>query len=252
MRNAKTAPFLDSIAQWSTAAGHVSTFQEFQRLMRKLVSSAVAALQIRARAVRFDAMDSFWLSQTMVRIYSVLVVAILCRRWWLLHGVSLIVVERILLVLVKWTGYTLDDRALRFSLNYIRGWLNRFKRDGERILTGEAAFKFALTSQVIRQAPIGVSFVKHYIRYKAGTLRSSFLDELGQNRFENLRQNGVVLPDFTIPDLPAVDAIRRLSSIRLSSRGSGVEQRPEQPPTETKSQSKSCIQDDLRFVSSVT
>ena len=192
-------------------------------------------------------MDNFWLSRTLVRIYSVVAVAVLFRRWWVLHGVSLIVVERILLVVAKWTEYTLDDRALRFSLKYIRGWLNRFKRDGERILTGEAAFKFALTSQVIRQAPIGVSFVKHYIRYKADTLRSSFLYELGQNRFEDLRQNGVALSDFAMPDLPGVDAIRRLSSIRLSSRGSGVEQRPEQLLAETKSQSKSFVHDDLRF-----
>lgn len=181
----------------------ITSVQDARKLAYLVINDACAVLLKHAEESRQEVSDSFWLSQTLLYIYSVIALAAFFQRWWILHGISLILLEKIVVVIAKWTAYTLDDRALAFARKYIQGWLDLFLREGEKILSGEAAMKFALSYTVISQVPTGYSYLKYYIRYKSKLLREDFLSEVGGNRFKTLRESA-----FSSVKLPALPSVR--------------------------------------------
>lgn len=159
---------------------------DFSRLMVQrgsLVKPPVGEEEMHRR--RHDNGDggNIWMSRTVFYMYAIAALALLTHRLWILHGISILILDKIMEVSTKWIVYTLDDKELRYACKYIRGWLELFLREGEEILTGEAAWKFAMTYTIIAQAPTGISYVRYFIHYKMIESRREFMQELGINRF---------------------------------------------------------------------
>lgn len=133
--------------------------------------------------------DYFWLSGTALYMYAVFALALLTHRLWILNGISVIVLGKVLAVVVKWSTFILDDDELRFAIKYIRGWLRLLLQEGEEILSGKAAWKLATAYGLLSNAPTGVSYLRYFVRYKMTGLRLEFMSEIGANRFEK-RQPG--------------------------------------------------------------
>jgi hypothetical protein len=111
-------------------------------------------------------------------------VALVSRRAWILQGVSLIVLGKTMEIVLKWILYILDDKELRIVRKFIRGYLVLFLREGEKVLSGEDAWRFAITFTALSTVPTGVSYMRFVVRSKMQILRQDFLDELGQNRWD--------------------------------------------------------------------
>ena len=60
-----------------------------------------------------QAVNLFWTAPTAYTIYLIVLLAGLTRRWWILHGISLILLDCVLVTVSKWILYSLDDRELR-------------------------------------------------------------------------------------------------------------------------------------------
>jgi hypothetical protein len=153
------------------------------RVTRKPLAGAAVADDITAMEARRTRNADFWMCRTALYMYAVVLLSLLLQRFWVMHGISLLLLGKMFEVVVKWVVYTLDDDELRFANKYIRGWFRLFLRESEKILTGEAAWKFAMTYSVVANAPTGVSYVRYIVRYKMAALRQEFMSELGEDRF---------------------------------------------------------------------
>jgi hypothetical protein len=193
--------FQRSVSLYMMKARSVSTPREFRALAQEFLVD-LCRLMVRMLTEKppttYDTIeyptrnDDFWTSRLALFVYAVVFVSLLTRRSWIMHGVSLLAILKILKVLVKWADYTLEDGELRYACTYIRGWIGIFLNEGEKILSGEDAWKFAVTYSVVTTAPTGAAYLRYVIRYKTRALRKEFLSELGEDRF-NRRQNGFLL-----------------------------------------------------------
>ena len=138
-----------------------------------------------ATEIRRYCKDQFWMSPTAFYVYTLITLSLLTHRLWIVHGISVLLLGKILHLVLVWMDYVLDDVQLRFACKYIGGWLYVFLGEGEAILTDPAAWKVAVAYTVASQAPTGVSYLRYAIRYKMIGIRREFLGELGMDRFQN-------------------------------------------------------------------
>lgn len=185
---------------YTTKARSVSTVEDCRNLAQDILVDICRLIvtTLTAKSVVTDdawdkptGNDDFWMCRTALYMYAVVLLSLLTRRIWIMHGISLLVLIKILGVVLTWADYILDDDELRFASKYVRGWIGLFLREGEKVLSGEAAWKFAMTYSVVTNAPTGVTYLRYVIRYKTTVLRQEFLSELGENRFER-RQQGLL------------------------------------------------------------
>jgi len=126
---------------------------------------------------------SFWASSTVMFICALLIVAVATGWFWILHGISLLIVDQILQVVVNWFIFTLDDNELRFARHYISSWLALIIREGEGILNSQSAAKYVAAMSLLQSAPTGVSYARWILRYKMRVVRTEFLREgVGKER----------------------------------------------------------------------
>jgi hypothetical protein len=123
----------------------------------------------------------FWTSTTALSVFACLALAAITGRFWILHGISLLIVDRIFVVLVKWIIFTLDDRELQMAGHYLR-WLLLVLREGEKIMTSQSAAEYIMAATLLKSAPTGVSYVRWIIRYKMKLARYEFIREVGKDR----------------------------------------------------------------------
>jgi hypothetical protein len=96
----------------------------------------------------------------------------------------LVVADKLVVTVLRWVFYTLDDPALDFALRYLRGWLRRFVKESGSILNNEGAWKMVVAHAFVRQVPTGISVVRHWIFYRSFALRDKFIsEELGAARY---------------------------------------------------------------------
>lgn len=126
---------------------------------------------------------SFWASSTAMFIYALTILTVATGWFWILHGISLLIVDQILQVVVKWFIFTLNDRELQFARHYILSWLSLIIREGEQIVNSESAAKFVTAQSILQSAPTGVSYARWIIRYKMRAAHLEFLREgVGKER----------------------------------------------------------------------
>lgn len=168
---------------------------EFRAASERLIGDGCRGLVKRASVkdelelqLRHHTKSTFWASQSAVCFYAIVVLAVLTRRLWILHCLSIMILDQILQVVVKWLIFTLDDRELRFASNYIRTWLALIIREGEKTLTSQSAYNFAVATSLLQSAPTGVSYAKWVVRYKRSQMRREFLREgVGRERYAGIR-----------------------------------------------------------------
>jgi hypothetical protein len=68
----------------------------------------------------------FWTSQTAIIVYGIVVLSILMQQWWILHGVSLVLTRKVIMVASKWISFILIeyDLAKYFNALPIRRWVD--------------------------------------------------------------------------------------------------------------------------------
>jgi hypothetical protein len=192
---ANSAGFASGFAPVLASIRNASTVRDYRAIGKQVVHDAGRALAQRA-SVKDElessytaSRDYFWTCPTACSVYSVIALAVLFRRAWILHCISLIVLDRILLIGTRWIVYAIDDDELWYCIRYLRGWLQLFLREGEQILSGPGAQKFAMAYSVLWTAPKGVSYIRHIVRYKMIALDKTFLSELGANRYGKRKAN---------------------------------------------------------------
>ena len=135
----------------------------------------------------------FWTSSTAISLSAILALAVLTGQSWILHGISVLIIDQILFILIKWIVYTLDDRELRFACHAVRTWLSLIIQEGEEVLTSQSAAKYIMAVSILQSAPTGVSYARWIIRYKMKSARSEFLREnVGKDRL-SLKRNRLAL-----------------------------------------------------------
>jgi hypothetical protein len=137
----------------------------------------------RRRRMKNDELIHIACSPTSFYVYIVIACAMITHNLYILHGLSILVVGYIMMYVIKWMIYTLDDPELYNCYIYFRGWVYLLLHEGEDIISGDAAWKLATTYIMINQAPTGISYIRYIIRYKTRLLRKQFIMELGGNRF---------------------------------------------------------------------
>jgi hypothetical protein len=131
-------------------------------------------------------------SYTALYTYTIIVLSMMSHQAWiLLHGLSLYIVLTIATILLKWIIYIVDDPELIMNYKYIRSWIYRLQQEGEEILNGDAAWKFATVYVMVQQAPTGMSYLRYLLRYKTRIVRKQFLLEMSGNRFLGERLSAI-------------------------------------------------------------
>jgi len=178
--------------------------REFRSVTKKLLSDGWHVLVERASVKPASNLDeeelehqqwtsqqesTFWTSQTAMRVYAILFLAIVTQRLWILHGISLLLLDQMLQIVIQWTVYTLDDPKLRFASRFIRDWLTLIVEEGENILTSPNALNYIMAFSMLQTMPTGVSYVRWIYRYKMQTVRREFLrEEVGGERFKRAKK----------------------------------------------------------------
>lgn len=124
-------------------------------------------------------------------VYCVVAVSMILHQIWIVvYGLLLFIVFHVLICIMKWIHYILDDRELYENYKYIRSWCTILLHEGEDMVRSDAAWKLATVLMMIDQAPTGISYIRYVIRYKTRLLRKQFIMELGGNRYyyDNARQ----------------------------------------------------------------
>ena len=133
--------------------------------------------------------STFWTSQTAIRLYAILFLAIATQRLWILHGISILLLDQVLQVVIQWTVYTLDDPNLRFASRFIRDWLTLIVEEGEKTLTSPNALNYIAAFSMLKTMPTGVSYARWVLRYKMQVVRREFLrEEVGGERFKRAKK----------------------------------------------------------------
>ena len=126
---------------------------------------------------------------TFAAVGIVLAAAVL-QRFWILHGISLIIVGYIATIVAKWIFYILDDKDLWSALSYLNRWLAFFQRESKDILENRASWKMAFVEAYIAQASsTGVAVVRYIYDRKMVVLRKEFLRDLGGDRGSRTRED---------------------------------------------------------------
>lgn len=139
--------------------------------VRPLVKNAGAQRQRTSTKFRF------WDSTTAHMVYCHVFLALLLRRWWILHGACLILVAQILWIVLKWVVYILDDQQLDHFMDFVRSWIDRFLREGERILQGQDAVRYIMAGAMLKAAPTGLSYFRMLVRAKTSEINNSYIEE---------------------------------------------------------------------------
>jgi hypothetical protein len=130
-----------------------------------------------------DEMYAIATTWTACYIFAVITLAMLTHQLRVLFGLFLVVVAKVGGVVIKWIVFILEDPELYKSYAFLRSWLGLLIKEGESIVSSDAAWKLAMTYTVVSQVPTGLSYLQYIIRYKTRLLRKEFLRELGVNRF---------------------------------------------------------------------
>jgi len=135
--------------------------------------------------------STFWIHPTAFWVYALLILSIVTRRPWILHGISLLLVDQMLQVVIKWLLFALDDRELQLAGKYVRGWLRLILEESEKTLTSKSAVQYVMAFSLLKSAPTGVSYFKFVVRYKMKLVRTEFLREgVGKERL-SLKRNSM-------------------------------------------------------------
>jgi hypothetical protein len=178
--------FMDYSRRLMVKSGNLRTLREFWVMGVQVLNDIFQFMATRATfepSTIDETIHPFWMCRTMCAIYVTLLLALVTQRLWILHGVSIILFDKILQVVLKWIVFILDDDELWFTWKYFGGWFGLIIREGEKTLSSPAAWKYAVAYSAVMTVPTGVSYVRFIARYKMKMLHKDFVQEIGVSRF---------------------------------------------------------------------
>ena len=137
----------------------------------------------------------FYGSPTAVQIYAVVTAAIISRRFWLLHGITIIFVRKILDVLYAWGIYFAASSELK-ELKQLNFWLiNCWLQQAEKAIQGDTLRQALVGSAVKVWNSFGRSLFYQVWRAHLRDVNAAILRETKEliARTDNIRQSGAGL-----------------------------------------------------------
>lgn len=117
-------------------------------------------------------------------MYGLVFISLVTHRLWILHGISILLLDTMLIILYQWSVYWLDDPEVLIAFKNCRGWLALVMKEGDKVVSGKTSREFLLAFSVIAQSPSSVSFLRHALHLKMSAMRQELIHELGFNRFK--------------------------------------------------------------------
>lgn len=122
----------------------------------------------------------FWTSSNAYYIYAILILSVLLRQCWMLHGVSLILLLQTWKVGAKWVNYVRTDPQYASFVKFCQGYLRVVMNEYRDLLTGKyGRLRMVLAQVALRYA---VYETRAYMISQGGNvkhlIRQQLLDDL--------------------------------------------------------------------------
>lgn len=124
---------------------------------------------------------SFWSSRFFLPIYLITLMSLLSRQWILLHGISLIIVWRIMERAWVWSLFILRSNEVRSILPHLR-WISKFAfTQAEKTASGDRLRSYIATQTFNFWAGTGKNILVTFFRAQTSEIRNRLLKETGES-----------------------------------------------------------------------
>ena len=122
---------------------------------------------------------TFWASQFFLTIYGIVLISLISRQWLLLHGVSLLILWRIMDRVLVWGLYLWRSNETKAIVQHVR-WISKFAfKQAGKAAEGDRLRSYIATQAFKFWTGTGKNILKTMFRWQTSWVRNRALKETG-------------------------------------------------------------------------